>query len=116
MRHVTVISLICISLIAGGCAKNGGITLNPNQIDWAQTSKYYHDYIVGFAVPVGSTVAAIAVPEATPLIALASNEAKKLDDLIAAKASDATIADQANKVQEIIQGINHIVGEARGGK
>lgn len=109
-KAIIIVAIIC-SL--AGCAKGGGITVKPDQIDWAQTSKYYHEYVAGFIAPVGATIAAIAVPEAAPLIALASRQVANLDSLIAAKADNAAIAQQAALVQKAIQDVNATVGKKK---
>lgn len=108
--------IVCAAMLlpaVTGCAKGGGLTLNPERVDWKATSDFYNRYIMGFAVPIGSAAAAITVPRAQPLIEDAVLAANKLEELIEAKASDKTIEEQAWFTKQLIEKINNAVQEAK---
>lgn len=93
-----------------GCAKGGGVTVKPGDVDWQKTSQYYHDYVAGFIAPIGGLAATVIAPETAPAVALAVREVGQLDKLIAAKANNESIASQAAVVQTIIKDVNQAVG------
>jgi len=77
---------------------------------WATVSQYYHTYVAGLIAPVGLAAATIADPAAGPAIALASKEVSNLDNLLAAKASDASVASQVAIVDKAVIDANAKVG------
>jgi lysylphosphatidylglycerol synthetase-like protein (DUF2156 family) len=78
--------------------------------NWATMSQFYHTYVAGLIAPVGLAVATIADPSAGPAIALASKEVGNLDNLLAAKASDTSVAAQAAIVDKAVTDASSKVG------
>lgn len=106
MRKLTVV-LIAVGMALGGCATDP--MTGKQSVDWAKVGEYYTQYVMGFAVPVGSAVAVAAAPGTAPLVALAAKEAAALNSLIAAKASGDQLAAQQQAVQLAVETVNAAV-------
>jgi hypothetical protein len=102
-----IVLAILLMLFTSGCATTGGFASSFSKIDWNKTSQYYHEYISEVAVPLGGMVAVMAAPAVAPEVALAIKESRKLDQLLKAKASGATLYEQSLRVQNMIQAINN---------
>lgn len=107
-KVVAVLFVVTLAFtMVSGCATDPAT--GKKSVDWSEVGKYYSQYVMGFAVPVGSVAAVAVAPETAPLVALASVEASKLNDLIVAKASGDQLAAQQQAVQIAIDAVNAAV-------
>ncbi len=130
---LVAITLTGVLILCAGCTNSGTLATLPGQvdqttsaagsvnspsvaavsgIDWAKVSQFYHNYVAGMIAPVGLTIATLADPAAGPAIALASSEVANLDNLLAAKASNADIQAQAQILGKAVTDANAKVGAA----
>jgi hypothetical protein len=100
---LAVAFLTSVFMFAGlhGCTTTGSVATSPSTIDWSVTSAYYSKYVTGLAA-IGLGVAGAAYPSAAPAIAIAAKEVANLNDLLVAKASDATMQQQLGTVVKAI--------------
>ncbi len=95
---------------APSTASTPSTTSTASAINWSKVSQYYHTYVAGLIAPIGLAAATVADPSAGPAIALASKEVANLDSLLAAKASNETVAAQAVIVEQAVTDANAKVG------